>query len=52
MIANNHFRGQAFANALQLKHLISGIEPEAPEELVAAYPELRDIVRVTRERLF
>jgi len=51
-IANNHFRGQAFANALQLKHLVSGTEPEAPAELVAAYPELKDVVASKRERLF
>jgi uncharacterized protein YecE (DUF72 family) len=52
VIANNHFRGQAFANALQLRHLIQGIEPDAPEELVAAYPELRDVVSVRPSRLF
>jgi uncharacterized protein YecE (DUF72 family) len=52
VIANNHFRGQAFANALQLKHLIQGIEPEAPEDLVAAYPGLREVVSSKRERLF
>ena len=51
VIANNHFRGQAFANALQLKHLIQGIEPEAPEELVAAFPELRDVVSTRPNRL-
>jgi uncharacterized protein YecE (DUF72 family) len=51
-IANNHFRGQAVANALQLKHLITGVAPEAPGELVEAYPELRAIVQVCRERLF
>ena len=39
-VANNHFRGQALVAALQLKHLIQGIEPEAPAELVAAYPGL------------
>ena len=51
-IANNHFRGQALANALQLKHLIQGIEPEAPELLVQAYPDLRPVVSSMRERLF
>ena len=51
VIANNHFRGQALANALQLKHLIQGIEPEAPEDLVAVYPDLRDFVTVKRDRL-
>jgi uncharacterized protein YecE (DUF72 family) len=52
VIANNHFRGQAFANALQLRHLIRGVEPEAPEELVAAYPELREVVSTKLGRLF
>jgi uncharacterized protein YecE (DUF72 family) len=52
VIANNHFRGQAFANALQLRHLIQGIEPEAPEDLVAAYPDLRDVVSSKPGRLF
>jgi uncharacterized protein YecE (DUF72 family) len=52
VIANNHFRGQAVANALQLKHLIHGIDPEAPEDLVAAYPDLREAVRVRSDRLF
>ncbi len=52
VIANNHFRGQAFANALQLKHLIQGIEPEAPGDLVAEYPGLREVVSAKRERLF
>ena len=52
VIANNHFRGQAFANALQLRHLIQGVEPEAPEELAAAYPDLRGVVSLKPGRLF
>jgi uncharacterized protein YecE (DUF72 family) len=52
VIANNHFRGQAFANALQLKHLIQGIEPEAPADLAAEYPELREVVTTKVDRLF
>jgi uncharacterized protein YecE (DUF72 family) len=51
VIANNHVRGQAFVNALQLKHLIQGVVPDAPEELVAAYPDLGPLVAVKRERL-
>ena len=31
-VANNHFRGQAVVAALQLKHLIQGVEPDAPAE--------------------
>ena len=40
-VANNHFRGQAVVAALQLKHLIQGVEPEAPPSLAAVYPGLR-----------
>jgi uncharacterized protein YecE (DUF72 family) len=50
-IANNHFRGQALANALQLKHLLLEVEPDAPDELVRAYPDLRGIVLATDRRL-
>ena len=50
-IANNHFRGQALANALQLKHLVLGITPDAPAELVTAYPELAEIVETKGARL-
>lgn len=39
MVANNHFRGQAAVNALQLLHMISGGKVKAPETLVQAYPE-------------
>jgi uncharacterized protein YecE (DUF72 family) len=52
VIQNNHFRGQALVNALQLKHLVQGERPPAPEELVAAYPELEPLVTVQRTRLF
>ena len=52
VIANNHFRGQAFANALQLKHLIQGIKPVAPSDLVAEYPGLRDVVTAKGDRIF
>jgi uncharacterized protein YecE (DUF72 family) len=51
-VANNHFRGQGLANALQLKHLIQGIVPEVPGELVVAYPELAGTTRVPKDRLF
>jgi uncharacterized protein YecE (DUF72 family) len=52
VIQNNHFRGQALVNALQLKHLVQGARPEAPQELVAAYPALESRVTVRRTRLF
>jgi uncharacterized protein YecE (DUF72 family) len=52
VVQNNHFRGQALANALQMKHLLQGVAPEAPEELVAVYPQLASTVAVKRRRLF
>ncbi len=45
--ANNHPRGQAPANALELKHLLTRKKVKAPETLVKAYPkELQDITIV------
>ena len=52
VIQNNHFRGQALVNALQMKHLIQGQRPRAPEELVATYPHLAAQVVAERTRLF
>lgn len=52
VVQNNHFRGQALVNALQLKHLLGGERPPAPEPLVQAYPSLADHVQVERTTLF
>jgi uncharacterized protein YecE (DUF72 family) len=52
VVQNNHFRGQALVNALQLKHLLAGTPPPAPAELVRAYPELGPRVRVAERPLF
>lgn len=51
VVQNNHFRGQALVNSLQLKHLITGVKPPAPSTLVQAYPELEEIVEETPPRL-
>ncbi|HKW15692.1 MAG TPA: DUF72 domain-containing protein [Candidatus Krumholzibacteria bacterium] len=40
VILNNHFRGQAPANAFELAFLLSGTKPAAPERLRRAYPRL------------
>ncbi|MDJ0976433.1 MAG: DUF72 domain-containing protein [Planctomycetota bacterium] len=45
VITNNHYRGQAVANALELKHLLTGAKPPAPETLRLAYPELAAVTR-------
>ena len=52
VVQNNHFRGQALVNALQLKHLLGGVRPQAPEPLVRAYPDLAQHVQVERTTLF
>ena len=52
VIQNNHFRGQALVNALQLKNLLQEDLPRAPQELVEAYPDLSVDVDVQRTRLF
>src|SRR5581483_8788837 len=39
---NNHPRGQAAANAVELKSLLSGEKVSAPETLVKTYPVLEE----------
>lgn len=43
-VMNNHFRGQAVANALELQQMLTGEIREAPESLRETYP---DVARVT-----
>ena len=43
VVANNHFEAKAGANALQLKHMLSGQRVRAPETLLKHYPELKKI---------
>jgi uncharacterized protein YecE (DUF72 family) len=43
VVANNHPRGQAAVNALQLKSMLTGEKVKAPEMLVEAYPVLQDV---------
>lgn len=45
LVANNHFGGQALANALELKGLLEGQPARAPETLVTAFPDLRPWTR-------
>jgi uncharacterized protein YecE (DUF72 family) len=48
VITNNHYRGQAMANALQIKNMITGEKVNVPELLLEKYPVLREIVRKIR----
>jgi uncharacterized protein YecE (DUF72 family) len=44
VITNNHYRGQALTNALQIKNLLLDEKIAVPENLVDQYSELKDIV--------
>lgn len=54
VVTNNHYRGQAVVNALQLQFLLSGEKVAAPDSLHAAYPELKKVSKETpaQETLF
>lgn len=43
VITNNHARGQAAANAIQLIALVSGRIVQAPESLIQEYPQLTEV---------
>ena len=43
-VTNNHYKGQAAVNALELKQMLSGRRVKAPETLVEHYPELGEFV--------
>lgn len=45
VFANNHTRGQAVANALQLKAILTGGKVRVPEPTLAAYPFLAEIAQ-------
>ncbi len=49
VITNNHYRGQALANALQIKNLITGEKLDVPPLLVEQYPVLKDLEKKIRE---
>ena len=46
VVTNNHFGGQAVANALEIESALSGSPPLAPPALVDSFPHLRDLTRV------
>jgi uncharacterized protein YecE (DUF72 family) len=52
VVQNNHFRGKALVNALQMRHLIEETPPKAPAELVRSYPDLAGDVVQDQSRLF
>ena len=48
VITNNHYRGQALANALQIRNMITGDKVDIPDLLLEKYPVLQEIVRRIR----
>ncbi len=48
VITNNHYRGQAMANALQIRNMITGEKVDVPRLLLEKYPVLGEIVRAIR----
>lgn len=42
VVTNNHFRGQAVVNALEIKSAFEGKPVEAPAPLLEVYPQLRE----------
>ncbi len=45
VVTNNHYRGQAVANALQIRNMITGKKVDVPRLMLEKYPALKDIVR-------
>jgi len=43
VVMNNHFRGQAVANALEIKSMLLGRKVPVPAPLIRIYPRLADI---------
>ena len=43
VVLNNHFRGQAVANALELKSVLEGNRVAVPETLLGGFPRLGPI---------
>jgi uncharacterized protein YecE (DUF72 family) len=53
VFANNHYRGQGVANALELRALLTGKRVAVPDDLLRTYPHLKYVARPPREpRLF
>ena len=45
VITNNHYRGQALANALQIKNMITQEKLDIPFDLLKQYPVLKEIIK-------
>jgi uncharacterized protein YecE (DUF72 family) len=45
VITNNHYRGQALANALQIKNMLTDEKLDVPLDLLTQYPALKEIIK-------
>jgi len=45
IITNNHYRGQALANALQIKNMLTGEKLQIPATMLEKYPVLKEIAK-------
>ena len=45
VITNNHYRGQALANALQIKNMLTGEKLQIPVTMLEKYPVLKEIAK-------
>ena len=45
VITNNHYRGQALANALQIKNMVTQEKLDIPFDLLKQYPVLKEIIK-------
>ena len=50
VVTNNHFRGNAVANAISIVHLLRGGPVRVPAEIVSAFPHLAAITEVEGQR--
>jgi uncharacterized protein YecE (DUF72 family) len=52
IISNNHYQGQALANALQIKNKLTGEKLDVPLDLLKRYPMLREIItKIEKDQL-
>ena len=49
-VTNNHYKGKAAVNALELKQMLTGKKVKAPPTLVEHYPELQQIAELDSSR--
>jgi len=45
VVLNNHFRGQAVANALEIKARLTGSRPPAPRGVIQRFPRIEKVAR-------